>query len=375
MNTTARRAGFLAFFLSGICAISSSVIISLLQESRGLDYGMAGTLLAFMSFGNLAAGFLSGLLPAKLGTKPSVLLLTADYCVGYLLMLPTAGAALLAAAWLLVGFAKGSAMNTCTLLVGDNSPDRARGMNTMHACYACGALLCPVLAALAGGLGTNAPLVQLALLGAGLWLVFAAAPLEEKQSSAKKATDWSFLRSGYFWLLTALLFCQNAAETGVTGWLVTYFKNSGILTPAVSPYTISLLWGATMVARLLLAFVFPPKNARRAMVIMAAGCVVFYIGLVMAQSQAAALLLLLGFSLSIAGLNPTIVSCAGKMTSAASMGIMLPTAGLGAILMPWVIGLAAQLAGLHFGMAVNILPCVGMLVLTALLAVKSKGEA
>ena len=27
---------------------------------------------------------------------------------------------------------------------------------------------------------------------------------------------------------TALLFCQNAAENGVTGWLVTYFKDSGV---------------------------------------------------------------------------------------------------------------------------------------------------
>lgn len=75
----------------------------------------------------------------------------------------------------------------------------------------------------------------------------------------------------------------------------------------------------SMVARLLLAFVFPPKNARRAMVLMAAGCVVLYIALLMVRSQGAALLLLLGFSLSIAGLNPTIVSCAGKMTTAATV--------------------------------------------------------
>ena len=27
---------------------------------------------------------------------------------------------------------------------------------------------------------------------------------------------------------TALLFCRNAAENSVTGWLVTYFKDSGI---------------------------------------------------------------------------------------------------------------------------------------------------
>lgn len=368
MNDRARRAGYLAFFISGICAISASVIISLLQESRHLDYGMSGTLLSLMSIGNLAAGFLTGILPGKLGAKPTVLLLTAGYAVGYALMLPRGGAALLALAWLLVGLAKGCAMNTCTLLVGDNTPDRTRGMNTMHACYACGALLCPVLAALVGRLTPDAPLVQLVLLGGALWLLFAALPLGSVGGQAKTAADWSFLRSGYFWLLTALLFCQNAAETGVTGWLVTYFKDSGILTAAVSPYTVTLLWGATMVARLLLAFVFPPKNARRAMVLMAAGCVVFYIALLMVRSQGTALLLLLGFSLSIAGLNPTIVSCAGKMTTAASMSIMLPAAGLGAILMPWLIGLVAQFAGLRIGMAVNVLSCAGMLVLACVLA-------
>ena len=103
------------------------------------------------------------------------------------------------------------------------------------------------------------------------------------------------------------------------------------------------------------------------MVIMSAGCAVFYIGLVLAHSQTPALLLLLGFSLSIAGLNPTIVACAGKMTSSASMGIMLPAAGLGAILMPWIIGIIAQTAGLRIGMASNILPCAGMLILASVL--------
>lgn len=374
MNDRARRTGYLAFFVSGICAISCGVIVSFLQESRGLDYSMSGTLLSVMNIGNLAAGFLTGLLPGKLGTKPTVLLLTAGYALGYALMLPHGGAALLALGWLLVGLAKGCAMNTCTLLVGNNSPNRTKGMNTMHACYACGALLCPVLAALAGRIAPDAPLVQLAVLGGALWLLFAAAPLGNAAGKAKAVTDWSFLRSRYFWLLTALLFCQNAAENGVTGWLVTYFKDSGILTAAVSPYTVTLLWGTTMAARLLLAFVFPPKNPRRAMVIMAAGCVLFYFGLVLARSQAPALLLLLGFSLSIAGLNPTIVSCAGKMTTAASMGIMLPAAGLGAILMPWVIGIIAQAAGLRIGMAVNVLPCMGMLVLSAVLRGREKAE-
>ena len=41
-----RNAGFLAFFLSGICAISSGVVVSMLQETYGFAYGMTGTLLS-----------------------------------------------------------------------------------------------------------------------------------------------------------------------------------------------------------------------------------------------------------------------------------------------------------------------------------------
>ncbi len=55
-----RNAGFLAFFLSGICAISSGVVVSMLQETYGFAYGMTGTLLSLMSIGNLLAGFAEG---------------------------------------------------------------------------------------------------------------------------------------------------------------------------------------------------------------------------------------------------------------------------------------------------------------------------
>lgn len=62
-----RNAGFITFFISGICAISSGVVVSLLQEQAGFDYGTTGTLLALMNIGNLLAGFAAGALPGKLG--------------------------------------------------------------------------------------------------------------------------------------------------------------------------------------------------------------------------------------------------------------------------------------------------------------------
>ena len=367
-NTRLRNAGFATFFFSGICAISAGVVVSLLQERYGFAYGMTGTLLSLMSVGNLLAGLLMGMLPSALGMKRSVLLLTIGYAVGYAVMGLTGAVALLAAAFFVVGIAKGSVINTCTILVSDHSADRTRGMNLMHSCYACGALLCPFLIAAAARVSTALAVFLLAALGVVLWLVYWKTPMEGKVKDRKADIDWSFLRSGRFWLLTGLLFCQNAAEQSVTGWMVTYFKGSGIIAGTLAAYTVTVMWGATLVARLLIAFVFPFKSPRKAMVVMAVTCTLFYVLLMRADSQPAAILLLFAFAFAMAGMNPTAVASAGRMTSVTSMGIMLPVASSGAILMPWVIGIVAERAGLAAGMASNIVPCVGLVVFTILVA-------
>ena len=366
-----RNTGFLTFFFSGICAISAGVVVSLLQEEYGFAYGMTGTLLSLMSIGNLIAGFLVGVLPGALGMKRSVLLLTIGYAVGYSLMGLTGAVAVLALAFFLVGIAKGSVMNTCTILVSDNSASRTRGMNLMHSCYACGALLCPFLIAAAARVSTALAVFLLAVLGLMLWLVYGFTPLgggSQKTAQTKEVIDWSFLHALRFWLLTGLLFCQNAAEQSVTGWMVTYFKGSGIIAGSLAAYTVTVMWGATLVARLLIAFVFPFKNPRKAMVGMSVLCTFFYVLLVMAHTQGMAIVLLFAFAFSMAGLNPTAVASAGRMTSVTSMGIMLPAASSGAILMPWIIGIVAEKAGLAAGMASNIVPCVGLIIFTLLAA-------
>ena len=373
-NTRLRNAGFATFFFSGICAISAGVVVSLLQERYGFAYSMTGTLLSLMSVGNLLAGLLMGMLPSALGMKRSVLLLTIGYAVGYAIMGLTGAVALLAVAFFVVGIAKGSVINTCTILVSDNSADRTRGMNLMHSCYACGALLCPFLIAAAARVSTALAVFLLAALGVVLWLVYWKTPMEGKVKGRKAAIDWSFLRSGRFWLLTGLLFCQNAAEQSVTGWMVTYFKGSGIIAGTLAAYTVTVMWGATLVARLLIAFVFPFKSPRKAMVVMAVTCTLFYVLLMRADSQPAAILLLFAFAFAMAGMNPTAVASAGRMTSVTSMGIMLPAASGGAILMPWVIGRVAERAGLAAGMAMNIVPCVGLIIFSVLVERRSEQE-
>ena len=62
-----RHTGYATFFLSGICSISSGIIVSLLQDWHGFSFGVTGMLLSCMNIGNMAAAFLAGILPGKIG--------------------------------------------------------------------------------------------------------------------------------------------------------------------------------------------------------------------------------------------------------------------------------------------------------------------
>jgi len=361
-----RNTGFITFFLSGICAISSGVVVSLLQEMYGFSFAMTGTLLSCMSIGNMAASFISGMLPSKIGTRNTVALLCSGYVIGYLLMTASGAAAVLMAAFAIVGIAKGCALNNCTVLVGNNSADRTKGMSLLHACYACGALICPFVIAWMAGAGQKLPMIAIAALGLVMWGVFMAAKLPGRTGAAgeREKLNLSFLRSAKFWLITGLLFCQNAAETSVTGWLVTYYRKHQILSGELSTYTVTIMWGATLIARLLIAFVFPIKNTFRALAVMGLGCTALYGAMIAAQQPLMAVCMLFAFAFAMAGVNPVAVAGVGKIMSTASMGVMLPVASLGAIVMPWLIGLVADGVSLQAGMLCNLAPCAGIMILS-----------
>ncbi len=92
-----------------------------------------------------------------------------------------------------------------------------------------GALLCPLVIAVLLKGGNTLPMIGIAVLGLIFWLIFLAAKIPERgedQNGQNGQSSFAFLKSKTFWILTGLVFCQNAAETSVAGWLVTYYKDS-----------------------------------------------------------------------------------------------------------------------------------------------------
>ncbi len=289
-NPALRNAGFVLFFLSGICAISSGVVVSILRDSYDLSFSSTGTLLSIMSAGNIVASFLAGVLPAKIGAKKAVLLLTIGYFLGYLLYTFTGIFGLLAIAFLIIGLAKGSAITNCNVLVSTNAIERTRAMNVLHACYAAGVLLCPFLIQAFLGIDAHAPMIGIALAG------------------------------------------------------------------------------------LLIAFVFPVKNLYKTLSIMGLGLTVLYAILVQMHTPVAASVALFLFAFAMAGVNPLALAGVGQMTSPASMGTLLSTATCGAILKPYIIGRIGDAISLQAGMAANLVPCIGILVLSLLMYHRTKKQ-
>lgn len=364
-----RTTGYITFLISGLCAIASGIVVSLLQEIYGFNYGLTGTLLAFMSIGNVAASFASGILPARIGTRNTVGILCIGYFLGYACMAVSGTTGVLLFAFLAVGIAKGCALNNCTILVGNNSPDRTKGISLLHACYATGALLCPFVVALAARMGQKMPMIAIAVLGLLMWLIFMAAGLDGRPSAAgrKEKLKLDFLKNKKFWLVTALIFCQNAAETSVTGWLVTYYRDQGILSGALSAYAMTVFWGACLAARLLLAFVIPVRRTFRALALMGGSCTLLYVFMMFMRNPVWAVVMLAAFAFAVAGVNPIGVASVGRIMSPASMGVLLPVAAFGAILMPWFIGQVADAVSLQAGMMCNLLPCLGIMVFSLII--------
>ena len=369
-DTRIRRTGYGVFFLSGICAMSSGIVVSLLREQYGLSFARTGTLLSMMSVGNMLAAFLAGWLPGKIGTRAAILILCAGYTLGYGGTALTGTAALLTVAFFLVGMAKGAALNRCTVMAGMHTENRTRSMQILHSCYACGALLCPFLINALSGAGEKLPLAGLAAAGLAMWLLLAFSGMEGRIGRAEgpvQQRDRSFLRTKTFWLLTAMVFCQNAAETGVTGWLVTYYREREILSGVLSAYAMTIMWSATLIARLLIAFVLPIRNHAKALCVMGACCAGLYALMIPLTEPVPAIAVLFLFSAAIAGVNPMSTGMTGKNMSPESMGILLPIAACGGILMPAVIGFAANQFGLQTGMLTNLVPCLGIMILGGVL--------
>lgn len=364
------------FLLNGMLSLSIGSLLPYIRDARGLEYAFCGLIVSLHSVGNLAASFASGALPALIGRKRSILLFNAAYAVSYLLIIFGGNNLCIALAFFMTGLARGATSNCGNTTVNQLAPGQAWILNGLHAMFSVGAFFFPlILTVLAGNGGENWIYVCYFMLAMGVisWLLYLGIPME--QSAAAKGKErgggLAFFREPLFYLCTLTLFFYLCAEQGVIGWLVTYFKDTGLLDASLSQMTASVQWVMVLTGRLLTAWLSVKVPKERLMRLMGVGLVLFFGVLITGTSPVQIMIGIMGFGISMGGIYPTTVSFSGLMMEDYPMAwsYILTLASIGSVLMPSVIGKIADAAGIAVGMSsvgvVVVIDFVFILILTA----------
>ena len=355
------------FFILGLGAILIGSFLPTMREEYGLGYSLSGILVSVYNFGNIAIGLITGFLALFFGRKRCYLALTVLTSVGFLLMLATRQPVVLLPAFLMAGLARGAGVNYGNGVINELSHDNASLLNLVNALFALGALLAPFLLL---GLDTVSPhgwrIAVLILAAAALVSAAMMVPmkLDDTASSGGKQADFGFFRNKLFWLTVLFSLCYMSVETSVTGWMVSFFTESGAASESFSLILNGLFWSSILLGRFACASLSARISTSRLLVLLSGGMLIFFLCLMLSHSLVFMVASTIGFGLSVSGMYATAIANGGEIFQRYpfALGYYTTIAGSAGIVMPSVIGLLADRFGIRTGMSILFLPLVFQLV-------------
>lgn len=349
---------YITFMMNGMLALSIGSLLPFIRDAKGLEYTFCGMLVSLHSVGNLLSSFFAGALSMRIGRKKSILLFNAFFAVSYLLIIFGGNSVCLVLAFLMTGLARGATSNFSNVTINNLAPGKAWIINGLHAMFSVGAFIFPIfLTVLTAGNADRWISACFFMLAMGIlsWLLYSLMPVDEvaqKKQEEKKST-MAFFSEPMFLLCTATLFFYLCVEQGVIGWLVTYFKDTGLLNASLSQIMASVQWIMILAGRLTTAYLSTRMDKAKLLRIMGIGLILFFIVLITGRTTPQIVIGIMGFGYSMAGIYPTTVSFAGRLIQKypLSWSFMLTMASMGSILMPSIIGRIAESAGIFYGMS------------------------
>ena len=368
------------FAVSGASSMLMGNLMPFLRELYDINYTQAGLLLSLPSWGNLASIFITGYLPTYIGRRKTVLLTSVWMCVAFALVtFGIGGASILPLACLMIGIARGGNTNfSNTMMSTLPGKKSAIGYNLLHGAFAVGAVLSPIMLILctknnaAGWRYMTAGIVVLCLIQVAVYLKMAL-PQENITKSIKKV-DRSFLTNKSFWLGAAILFFYISTEYAIVNWLVTYFKDTGILSAEVSQLMSSLLWVVMFIGRMIGAALVGKVSRKIILVVDGVGLLLFFLLVFFSRSQLPIFLGIMGVGLFMATIYTTALALGTASIKGNDLGVstMIFVGSTGGIITPAVVGMVAENAGIQVGMGVVVAVTV-LLLGTILFSVFTKG--
>ena len=367
------RAAYVSFVPIGIGTVLLGPMLPALSARWSLDYSQAGALFTAQYLASTCAVALSGVVVSRFGFRFAMKL-------GIFLM--AAGIALLMEGPKLLGIlciamyggGLGIAVPAANLLVAEVNPGRRSAtLNWLNFCWSAGAVSCPFLVAFASR-HQQIPLFLrfVAVFSLAVAIGIALIPRHVVEPSVQREGQAGTLAAiranlGPFVALAALFFLYVGTENGFGGWVASYAKTLGDISPAESLMTPSFFYASLMVGRFLapalLRIVSDVTLAKFGLVLACAGTagLLFSSGLpgVIASACAAGLGLSSVYPITIALLSKSFSASSSRIGS-----VMFVLSNIGGGLFPWIVGVSSSRLGtLKAGLIVPLIGCVLMFAL------------
>ncbi|MDY0289439.1 MAG: MFS transporter [Sphaerochaeta sp.] len=351
MNTV-----YFAFFVSGMMNTLIGTILPFMKAEYNMSYVLSGAVISAHQIGNFFALLISGFLPFLIGRKKSTVMLSLGFVIGFLLMTLTGNPLFLLFAFLLTGVGRGTMSNITNVVMSDISENKTASLNLLHASFAVGAFLAPFLAILTTsvfGVHWRISLWTVVVLEILVMIFFGRSTLSGKSIEKQKDVATGFYKDKTYWLNTAILFFYLCNEASIMGWLVTYFTDSGILSPSLAQTTSSALWVFILIGRLSCAYLSTKLGKNMLLVLLGFFQVVFFLLMVSSKNFVFIYMSIFGFGLAMSGTYPTVLATMNPKYNASTIavGTAIAVATIGAIGMPIIVGAVAQQIGIAGGLA------------------------
>jgi MFS family permease len=262
-------AACLGMLLFGITLTTLGSVLPPLIERYGLDKAQAGSLMALVSLGILAASLVFGPVVDRFGYRPVLLAgaLGVGVGLGTLALAPTA--VWLWPAMLVFGFGGGLLNGATNALVADVSPEgRGSGLAFLGIFFGIGACGVPLLLSSMRRSTSYAPteilgwLALLVLVPLVDFLIVAFPPPKQAQGFPLRRVG-RLLGDATLLLIGLLLFLQSGMEITLGGWSADYAHDVLRLEEWQSIFVLSLFWIGMLTARIVLSWLLRSQPAAR----------------------------------------------------------------------------------------------------------------
>ena len=339
------------------------VFLTTLQGSLGGQAGLSNEQLGrigAVTFSGLVVGLLfTGPLADRIGAKLFTLVGNAMIAAGLVLLdlAPTYTAVLVAV--FAMGVGAGVLVMVLSPIVAAVQPHRrSAAMNWLHSFYCTGAVATVLIGSLAlqFSIPWRSISLGLAAMPLAVLLCFSVmhVPALVDETTGQRQHLRGLLRDKYFLAALIAIFLGGATELGMAQWLPAYAEKSLGYSKLTGGMALTAFSVAMALGRIGIGMLGNRVPAVRTMIVGCAASVVFFIVGCFAPWPAVALGACILAGLAGSSLWPSMLGVAADRFprgGASMFGVLAAFGNLGGIAMPWIVGVAADGWGMHWGLA------------------------